>query len=136
MQKNKGADIVSLTHHRPHSTFKLADKYHPNISVLTQSLLNKIGFDHDLKSFDQNPKFFNYFVASPSVLEAFNNELLKPIIRLANLPELMNNSKYPKAFPPNLAEIYGVNFWPYHPFIAERLITIFATKHGLKVASF
>jgi hypothetical protein len=136
VQKYKGADIISLTHHKPHSTFLVADKYHPNISKITQSLLNQINFNYDVRLINKTPIYFNYFVASPEILEAFNTELLNPFMKLANLPILMNDSKYSKPFPPNLAELYGINYWPYHPFIAERLITIFASKHNLNVKSF
>lgn len=136
--KNTEADLISFTSHPQHSVFNFAEKYHKGITKLANDTLSEIGFDIDLNAHNRFPVYFNYFIATPEVLEGFTKELLNPVIDLAiNNPEFKKRywqpSGYPKQFPIHLQKIYSSEFWPFHPFIAERLISLYISKHSLKV---
>ncbi len=137
---NKDADLIAFAKHPPHSVFKFAEKYHPGITKLAEDTLSEIGFDINVRALNDNPVYFNYFVATPQVLEGFVKELLNPVMDLAtNNPEFKKRywraSGYYKKFPPHLKRIYETAVWPFHPFIAERLISLYISKYSLKIKS-
>lgn len=132
---NSKADIVSMTTHPKHSTFAFGDKFHPNISGIAQQLCDVIGFKHDVKTVDQKPIYFNYWVASPEICQAYFEEVLSPMMKVSSHNTLMADSKYVNPLPESLKRM-GLRHWTYHPFIGERMINAFVTKHKLKVASF
>lgn len=136
VSRNKDSDIISLTKHPPHSVFSYGDKYHPHISKMAQTICDLIGFEHNVKTIDRNPIYFNYWIATPEICQAFYDEILSRLLAFSSHKELFKNSGYHKPFPENLKEIFDINYWPYHPFIGERMISIFVTKHKLKVSSF
>jgi hypothetical protein len=41
--------------------------------------------------------------------------------------------KYGKPLPPHFKYIFGVNYWPYYPFIIERCISLYADLKNIKV---
>lgn len=136
IEKSNGAPIISFCAHRPHSVFKTAERYHPGIKAMTKSILDEIGYHIDLDDIQQQPIYFNYFLAQTPVFNHFCETLMKPFIKAAvKRPELWENSKYPKKFPEPLQKAYGISHWPFHPFIAERMISLYIHKEKLKIAT-
>jgi hypothetical protein len=60
-------------------------------------------------------------------------EMLGPTMDIMKgMPELMENSRYPKALPDHLKKSFGINHYPYHPFLCERMFSYFVHLHKLK----
>lgn len=135
IEQHKDKDVIGLTSHPPHHVCKFAEVYHPNFCRIMQMVLDKIGYDVDINERNTRIVYFNYFAAKKDILERFTNELLSPFIAACYEDEILSelvfrkNSNYAKDFPENLKQMYGIDFYPYAPFLAERLITLFLHKH-------
>lgn len=135
IEENSQYDVLGLTSHPPHFVCRFAEIYHPNFCRIMQMVLDEIGYDVDITDRNTRIVYFNYFVAKPHILEQFVNELLSPFIAACYENEQLRNivfykhSNYAKPFPDNLREMYGIDFYPFAPFLAERLITLFLHKH-------
>lgn len=129
-----GAQIIGFCKHKPHSVFQVAEKYHPGIRKVTEGILNKIGYIVNLDDVQMQPIYFNYFLAHKDVYTHFCQTLLDPFVHAAkDYQPMWGNSSYTRPFPLN--KVYDVGYWPYHPFIAERLISLYIHKEKLKVAT-
>lgn len=134
IEQNEEIDVIGLTTHPPHHACHFAQVYHPNFCRIMQMILDEINYDVDIMERNTRIIYFNYFAAKPEVLQQFVNELLTPFITACceneRLRELVftKNSNYAKPFPDNLAKVYGIDYYPYAPFLAERLITLFLHK--------
>lgn len=135
IEDNKDYDVIGLTSHPPHHACKFAEVYHPNFCRIMQMCLDAIGYDVDIYERNTRIIYFNYFVAKQHILEQFVSELLSPFIAACYENETLKNivfnkhSNYAKDFPENLQQLYGIDFYPYAPFLAERLILLFLHKH-------
>lgn len=131
--KQYQAPIISFCRHMPHSVFNVAEKYHPGITKITKGILDKIGYEINLTQVNRQPIYFNYFLARKDVFDHFCKTLLMPFIMVAkDEPALWGNSGYGKPFP--LKDTYNINHWPFHPFVAERLISLYIHKEKLNIA--
>jgi hypothetical protein len=134
-EQNKDVDVISLTSHPPHLACRFAQEYHPNFCRIMQMVLDYIGYDVNIYEVNTRIVYFSYYLAKPDVLEQFVNELLSPFIAACYEDETLRkivftkNSNYAKDFPDNLAAMYGINFYPFAPFLAERLMILFLHKH-------
>jgi hypothetical protein len=135
IDENKQYDVIGLSSHPPHLACCFAEYYHHNFCRIMQMVLDAIGYDVNINEKNERIIYFNYFVAKPEILEQFVSELLSPFIaacydneRLRSLV-FTKNSNYAKPFPDNLAKMYGIDFYCYAPFLAERLIILFLHKH-------
>lgn len=135
IEDNSQYDVIGLTSHPPHFVCRFAEYYHPNFCRILQMVLDEIEYDVDIMEKNTRIVYFNYFVAKPQVIEQFVYELLSPFIHACykneRLQEIVfrKHSNYVKELPENLREMYGIDFYPYAPFLAERLITLFLHKH-------
>jgi hypothetical protein len=121
------SDIYSFQKRRqsPNIVYQ-ADNYHPNFSKYMVNVLDAIGW--------QLPKrldfiiLFNHFVAKSELYQRYVDELLKPAMEvMKTMPKLYANAGYKKLTPVNVATNWG--HYPYHPFLCERLPSIFVQKH-------
>lgn len=134
-EENKDIDVISLTSHPPHLACRFAQEYHPNFCRIMQMVLYYIGYEVNIYEVNARIVYFSYYLAKPNVLEQFVNELLSPFIAACYEDETLRklvftkNSNYTKDFPDNLAAMYGINFYPFAPFLAERLMILFLHKH-------
>jgi hypothetical protein len=51
---------------------------------------------------------------------------------METMPELMQNSGYPKVLPEHLQRQWGINYYPYHTFLCERMFSFYAHLNKLK----
>lgn len=84
---------------------------------------------------------FNAFIAKPSVYSDYVNNLLKPAINLCNNDDevasmVRQKSSYEngKLPPNNFTKDTGFEYYPWIPFILERLINVYVEINNLKVA--
>lgn len=125
-------DAMSFQRHMGHDPISYANKFHPGFSGYFQHILKKVGYNWS-PTYLENVFYCNYFVAKNEIYEKYVNDMLAPAMEvMKNMPELMRDSHYPHKLPENLKEKFGVNHYPYHPFICERMFSYFAHIHNLK----
>jgi len=135
------ADILSIGRFLPHAVFSVGEAYHPGLVEAADRLLERIGVRFDLEQTIPQPIYFNFFVARRHAIEAFVRDLLAPAIDAATQDPVLRrlcfrNARYIRPWPADLRELYGIDHYPLHPFIGERLINVQAMLSGLKVVAF
>lgn len=116
--ENNDADFYSFQKRRTQpNIITQAENYHPGIVDMTTKILQSIGYDLP-KRLDKIV-LFNHFVARRSVYEKYVEEMLVPAMDfMATMPELNKDAGYKETTPA------GMDFYPYHPFILERLPSV------------
>lgn len=132
------AQIVSYNKNPKHDVCQLANRFHPNFSHIMKQLLQ--GLPYQIRACN-TPIYFNHFVAKPEIWEEYTSTLLFPVMGRMESDEvikkqLWQNSQYPAQLPIHLQKKWNVNYFPYHSFICERLISIFiANRPSLRAIS-
>lgn len=125
-------DVMSFQRHIGHDPISFADRFHPSFSKYFKYIMEKAGYNWTPTHFD-NVFYCNYFVAKSEIYERYVKEMLVPCMDIMqDMPELMENSKYPKLLPENLQREFNINHYPYHAFICERMFSYFAYLNNLK----
>lgn len=125
-------DVMSFQRHMPHDPIKQADRFHPEFSSYWAYIMHQIGYKWEPTHF-QDVFYCNYFVAKPEIYEKFVKEMLAPAMDvMKNMPELMGNSRYAQVLPAVLQAKFGITWYPYHPFICERMFSYFVHLHQYK----
>lgn len=118
-------DVMSFQRHASHDPVSLANNYHPNFSDFFKEIMEKIGYKWHPITFE-NVFYCNYFVCKSEIYELFINEMLRPAMDMMNnMPQLLANSNYPKQLPDHLKKNWGLNHYPYHAFLCERMFSYF-----------
>lgn len=118
-----GVDFYSFQKRRSQpNILTQAEHYHPGIVQMTQYILKRIGFDFPKKL--EKIVLFNHFVARTEVYQKYVEEMLVPAMDImVTMPELNENAGYKKQHP-DFTKQLGFNHYPYHPFILERLPSV------------
>ncbi len=115
--------------------------WHPYFSEIGNMLMKKIGLDIDVDKLDTPIVYYNYWIATPKLIDDFMTSLFIPCIeamedtgdqKLQNLLYLdakYKNKAETQLSPEGCLEVFGRPYYTYHPFIAERLI---CTYLGIK----
>jgi hypothetical protein len=138
---NPDADFLSLGHFVPHHVFECADRIHPGLQLATERILASIGVRARLARCFAAPIYYNSFLAKPKAVEGYVSSVLGPAIHAAThdpdlRPLLFRDAGYFRPFPKSLARVYGINHYPLHPFIGERLVNVYVDLSGARVAQF
>lgn len=129
-------DVASFSRHMPHDPVSFADKFHPNLSKYFKEIMQSIGYNWQPVHIE-NVFYCNFFVAKSEIYERYVTEMLAPAMDIMEgMPELFNNSHYPKQLPVHLKVKFGCDWYPYHAFVAERMFSYFAHIHKLKCTHF
>lgn len=132
----KRPDTMSFQRHIPHDPISFADKFHPNFSKYFAEIMHKTGYKWTPISFE-NVFYCNFFVAKNEIYERYVTEMLAPAMDIMlEMPELFQNSNYPHALPEELKIKFNIQYYPYHPFLCERMYSYFVHIHKLKVWHF
>jgi hypothetical protein len=110
-----------------------AEHYHPGFVKIINTILDETGFLTGLPLNLDYIILFNYFVAKSAIYEQYVEELLKPAMKvLEGIPDAYKSAGYKKLNTATLGrfvEAFGKPHYPYHPFILERLPSIFMQKY-------
>ena len=99
-----------------------AERYHPGFTNFIDYILTEIGYK--IPNVLSKIVLFNHFVAKSEVYERYVREMLEPAMRIMNnMPELHKDANYKKKHP-DFTNQLGYNFYPYHPFLCERLLSV------------
>lgn len=132
-------DVLSFTcNTKYHQMLAAADKWHAGFSGIMKRLLGSIGetFPSEIKT----PIYQNHFCASSEIYLAYINDWLTPMMELMNDDkDCWADSGYSQLAredalkPERLQELIGVPYYPLHPFLLERLFSIFCHNKKIKV---
>lgn len=129
-------DVMSFQRHNSHDNVTFANNFHPNFSKFFAEIMQKIGYNWSPTVF-KSVVYCNFFVAKSEIYERFVREMLIPAMKvMEEMPELMGNSKYPKPLRPELQAKFGVDHYPYHTFLCERMFSYFAHMNNLKCINY
>lgn len=129
-------DVMSFQRHMPHDPITFADRFHPNFSNYFQQIMNEIGFDWKPTHL-KNVVYCNFFVAKSEIYKRYVSEMLIPAMNVMRKMEwLYNNSHYPNKMPENLAKQWGIDYYPYHPFMCERMFSWYMHVNNLNCKHF
>lgn len=135
--------VMSLTGNTQyHQMLNSAEAWHPGIKTILAKLMKHLG--DPMPSEVKNPIYQNHFCATRQIYQQYVFEYLSPSMILMNndleLRELCwrdsnysNLNKTDSATPAFLKEKIGVAYYPYHPFVLERLFSIFCHNRRIKV---
>lgn len=125
-------DAMSFQRHVGHDPVAVGNMYHANFQKYWDHIMRSIGYNWKNERYE-NVFYCNYFVAKSEIYEKYVKEMLSPAMKVMDqMPELMGNSGYPSILPDNLKKSFGIDWYPYHAFIAERFFSYFAHLHNLK----
>lgn len=126
-------DAMSFQRHMPHDPVTFADQFHPGFSDFFKTIMHKIGYNWQPMRIE-NVFYCNYFVAKRDIYEDFVINMLIPAINvMKEMPELMANSNYQNGqLPEALAKKWGINHYPYHAFLTERMFSYYSHLKQLK----
>lgn len=129
-------DVLSFQRHESHDNVSFSDRFHPNFTTYFRKIMHQIGYNWQPTTFE-HIVYCNFFVAKSEIYEKYVKEMLIPAMKvMETMPELMGNSRYPKQLPPVLCQKFGINHYPYHTFICERMFSYFMHLHKLKCINY
>lgn len=125
-------DCMSFQHHPSADTIATAEHFHPGFAEHFKHILLSIGYVWEPTVFE-NVFYCNYFVAKSDVYENYVKTMLVPAMKvMSSMPGLMRNSGYGSVLPDNLKAKFGVDHYPFHAFLCERLFSYYAHINKLR----
>lgn len=113
-----------------------AEQYHHGFIDMTNKILKHCGMGELPAKLDKIV-LFNLMVCNQKFWDAYYEDLLKPAMEIMKeMPELMQDSKYALIGRPmtvdkaeRFKKAFGNTWYPYHPFVCERLASIYLQLH-------
>jgi len=133
IEQNENIEVFGFEGRRKQENIILqAENYHPGFVKMMEKILQETGFCEIPHKLD-HIILFNYFIATADVYEAYVTELLLPAMQvLETMPEAMKATTYKKLNTETIGrftEAFGKPYYPYHPFLLERLPSVFVQKY-------
>lgn len=130
------SDIVALIRPPAHDFMAMAEYFHPGFERAMQTVLRAMGAQI-VSGVCHQPIYFNYFLAREAVWNAFHVWLEEFINLFSTVPSLkalgMADSGYQRPWPEHFKSLFGIDYWPMFPFLAERLIMAFINNtYGIR----
>jgi hypothetical protein len=135
-------DVYSFfsIHTKP-NMWSVAERWHKGVVELAQEIFNRIGKPEIAEKLTriQTPTVYqNAFLARPELYEQYVKDWLVPFMETMKADDLRErlfiDSKYKtdvkKA---QLMSVFGVPYYPLHPFLCERLFSTFLSQTNYKV---
>lgn len=117
-----------------------AENYHPGFRDCMEMIVKAIGLDVDLKEDTRMVCYQNAFIARGHIYQDYVDTVLAPAMKVmrdkSNKPLqhiLWKDSNYHRKKEPEirarLIKYLGIDYYPYHPFICERLFSLYMQKN-------
>jgi len=136
-----GHDVVAFYHTKPGTQLlKQADCCHEHFSELWTQWLTTIGYktrdaeDHNIRGFYGNywiakvpwmKRYMAFYKQAQEVLDTADGEFRE---------KLWSDSRYPvKIKKERCVSIFGKDYYPYHPFLCERLASFYFHRAGARI---
>ncbi len=116
----------------PVNLMRQANRVHPGFEPHFRKMADAIGI-HTIHSEYEFPMFFNYWLMRSEVAEQYVNEALVPAMDyLITVKELYAGTRYRfMKLPTHLRGKWGSDYFPMHPFLLERLPTVWLKHRGI-----
>jgi hypothetical protein len=121
----KGDELITFMEHVPHCPINAANEIHPEFRWIWIQLMTHLKLHPHIKTWEK-VIYCNAFILKSNLYDRYINELLLPAMHIMDGEisyMVMEDSKYPKFFTPELSEQTGMGHWTYHTFICERLFS-------------
>ena len=131
-------DILFLQRH-PGSTHMLQsmENWHPGSKFMLQELFRGMGFDFNVDQQLKHVVYSNHVMARTDIYKEYVGFLIHARNTMNEMGELFfTDSGYTTLagpLPDNLKDSWGIDFWPMHPFICERLWSIWLQDKNYKI---
>jgi len=131
----KGVEVFGFQSRRKQTNIIFqAERYHPGFVKYMEKVLSETGFLDSIPNKLNHIILFNHFIMKSEIYEQYVKELLIPAMDvMRGMPELFDNAKYIKPLPQErkdrFMKAFGKDYYPYHPFICERLPSLFMEKY-------
>jgi hypothetical protein len=138
------ADVAAFLY-RGDSLVAAAEKWHPGFLRIWAASLRYLGFPMDKIVSEDIPSYYcNYWAATPETMKSYIQFFKTFVHTLDTLPvisdEIWNDAGYSVRGPEiaklnaeQCMKIWGVGYYPFHPFIAERIPCFFFWVTGKKL---
>jgi len=136
-------DVLLLSRNsRHHQMLLRAETWHPGFKALLLKIFDRVGFVFAFPEvWPQRTVYFNHFIATRQVYQAYVDELLRPAMAVMDQDDEIYNavwidSGYTKLkgeIPANVREAWG--FYPMHSFLCERMFSCWINDKDLKIES-
>lgn len=132
-------DVLSFTcNTKYHQMLAAAEKWHPGFNAIMKRLLAAIG--EKMPSEIKYPVYQNHFSASVQIYKDYVRNWLSPMMEVMDKDdECWKDSNYSKLAqqdalkPEQLKELIGVPYYPLHPFLLERLFSIYCQTKKIHI---
>ena len=141
---NEHGDVAAFLY-RGDSLLAAAEKWHPGFLRIWAASLRYLGFPLDKVMSEEIPSYYcNYWAATPETMKDYIQFFKSFTHALETLPfvsdEVWNDSSY-SGRGPDIAglssdqcmKIWGVEHYPFHPFVCERIPCFFFWVTGRKL---
>jgi len=134
--KKYGCDVYAFCKHRKQENIAIqAERYHHGIIDMFNKILSSMGLKLPAKL--DKIILFNTMIGNEKFWEGYTKDMLFPAMELLKgMPEAYGDSNYHKLGRPMTPEktamfkkSFGLEYYPYHPFILERLPSIYLQYH-------
>lgn len=135
-------DVLSFTKNTAHhQMLSAADRHHPGFIETLRMICWKIGIE--LKREVKNPIYQNHFSARIEIYRDYVENYLNPAMKVMTedkeiASRCMNDSKYAglaRRSADFLKEKFGINYYPMHPFLLERLFSVYCDHKRINVTT-
>lgn len=135
MKDNPDIDIFGFEKRRKQvNIIHQAETYHKGFVKLIENILEETNFLPEIPVKLPNIILFNHFIARSEIYQAYVEELLKPAMKvLRDCPEAYKDAKYKRVegeTANRFRNAFGESYYPFHPFICERLPSLFMYKYN------
>ena len=111
-----------------------AEQYHKGFLDLVEKVLDFTDFLPEIPHRINHIILFNHFIARKEIYAQYVEELLIPAMAcLSEIPEAYKDALYRKLSDEDrrtFKAAFGLEYFPYHPFILERLPSLFMAKYN------
>lgn len=117
------------------------EEWHSGARETLQMILDKIGYAFNTGTKVKHNIYSNHFIARFGIYEEYVRLLLDPAMEVMKSDKniktrCMVDSKYTTLkgpLPDNLRRSWGINYWPMHPFLCERMFSIYIHNKNYNV---
>jgi len=117
------------------------EEWHSGARETLQMILDKIGYAFDTGTKVKHNIYSNHFIARFGIYEEYVRLLLDPAMEVMRsdkniMARCMVDSKYTTLkgpLPDNLRKSWGIGYWPMHPFLCERMFSIYINNKNYNV---
>lgn len=117
------------------------ENWHSGSTKTLQMILDAVGYGFDVGSTIKHNVYSNHFIARYGIYEEYVRMLLDPAMEAMEEDKgikklCMKDSGYTTltgAPPEHLQKAWGFSYWPMHPFLCERLFSIYINNKNYNV---